>query len=96
MIAKEDRNNWTKDNKGLTINDKIITPILSDVYKLMIKYQNEILGYASEDEFDIEEARISGDIIENIKDFTLHKAIHKAIAPYFKTIPDIEPIEELY
>jgi hypothetical protein len=97
MDAKEDRKNWTKDIKGLTINEKIIIPILGDIYRLMNKYQNKITNYDSEKEFDTEEAQLSNKIKDEIDDFNLHREIHKIIAPYFKTIPDIDlSIQELH
>jgi hypothetical protein len=95
MLAKGDNKNWTKDCKGKVINENIITPILTNICKLMVMYQETIKGYDSEEKFDCKEAINSNNILDYISDGKLHRDIHKIIAPDFKTSLDDPIIEEV-
>jgi uncharacterized C2H2 Zn-finger protein len=92
MLADGTDKKWKKDIQGGIINDKIITPILTNICKTIVKFQETIKRYDSETEFDHKEAATSNDILDSISDGKLHRTIHKIIAPYFKTIPLIEEV----
>jgi hypothetical protein len=96
-----DKDIWLKDKQGVVINQRIITPMLEEVKKMLQNCVKDVKEKSHDrnipfDEFEKlqDEGMESVKIIQKINKKTLHQQILKYIAPHFQLRGTIELIDE--